>query len=336
MANAYGIEGSHLFITGGAGFIGTTLASRLADDNRVTLFDNLHNNALANSPLKEHPNITLVKGDVLDRGAVRAAMTDDVDLVVHCAAIAGVDTVVAAPLKTLEVNIQGTFNVLGAAAELPRLARVVDFSTSEVFGQHAYNVSEFEISPTVTIGEARWTYAVSKLAGEFITHCYHVQHGLPTVTVRPFNIYGPNQVGIGAIHNFVVRAIHNEDLVIHDEGSQIRAWCYIDDFVDGVLRAVSNPEAVGRSFNIGNPRSTLTTYNLAELVIRVAESASGLKFKKMGHMDVALRIPNIQSAREILGFEPRVEIEEGLRRTVAWYRQKAENAARPGAAGLRA
>ncbi|MBZ0172146.1 MAG: GDP-mannose 4,6-dehydratase, partial [Phycisphaerales bacterium] len=163
MANKYGVEGSHLFITGGAGFIGTTLASMLADDNRVTLYDNLHNNALEHSPLRDHPNINFVKGDILDAASLAGAMTKDVDRVIHCAAIAGVDTVVNAPLKTLEVNIQGTFNVFAAANTLPNLKRIVDFSTSEVFGQHAYNVSEFEISPTVTIGEGRWTYAVSKL-----------------------------------------------------------------------------------------------------------------------------------------------------------------------------
>ncbi len=322
MANNYGIEGSHLFITGGAGFIGTTLALMLADDNTITLYDNLHNNALEHSPLREHPNITLVQGDILDPQALEKAMTDDVTHVIHCAAIAGVDTVVNAPLKTLQVNIQGTFNVFNAASKLKNLQRIVDFSTSEVFGQHAYNVSEFEISPTVTIGEGRWTYAISKLTGEFITHCYHVQHDMPTVTVRPFNIYGPNQVGVGAIHNFVTRAIKNEDLIIHDEGSQIRAWCYVDDFVDGVLRATVAPEAVGRSFNIGNPRSTLTTYNLAELIIRIAESSSGTTFKEMGFSDVALRIPNIQTAREVLGYEPKVELEEGLARTIAWYRIK--------------
>jgi len=322
VSNPYGIEGSHVFITGGAGFIGTTLASKLADDNRITLYDNLHNNALQSSKVKEHPNVTLVQGDILDLDNLRQAMSADVDYLIHCAAIAGVDTVIKNPLKTLEVNIIGVFNVFRAAAELKNLKRIVDFSTSEVFGAHAYNVDEFTINPSVTIGEARWTYAISKLSGEFVAHSFHEQHGLPTVTVRPFNVYGPNQVGVGAIHHFVVRAIKGEDLFIHDDGSQIRAWCYVDDFVHGVLLTLANDVAIGRSYNIGNPRSTVTTYNLAKLVVLEADSASALRYKKMGFQDVALRIPNIESARRDLGFEPQVELDEGLRRTIAWYRDK--------------
>ncbi|MCC7410761.1 MAG: NAD-dependent epimerase/dehydratase family protein [Gammaproteobacteria bacterium] len=322
MSNPYGIEGSHVFITGGAGFIGTTLAARLADANRITLYDNLHNNALQSSPVRDHPNVRLVQGDVLDLDNLRSALSPDVEYCIHCAAIAGVDTVIKNPLKTLEVNILGVFNVFRAAADLGGLKRIVDFSTSEVFGAHAYNVDEFTINPSVTIGEARWTYAISKLSGEFIAHAYHEQFGLPTVTIRPFNVYGPNQVGVGAIHHFVVRAVRNEDLFIHDDGSQIRAWCYVDDFVHGVLLTLSNEIATGRSYNIGNPRSTVTTYNLAKMVLVAAGSDSQMRYRKMGFQDVALRIPNIDSARRDLGFEPQIELDEGLRRTVAWYREK--------------
>ncbi len=324
MSNPYGVNDSHVFITGGAGFIGTTLASRLADQNRVTLFDNLHNNALQNSPIKDHPNVTLIEGDVLDLACLENGMDESVEYAIHCAAIAGVDTVINNPLRTLEVNIMGVFNTCKVAAKLPNLKRFVDFSTSEVFGQQAYNVDEFTINPTVTIGEARWTYAVSKLAGEFIAHSYHEQFGMPTITIRPFNVYGPNQVGIGAIHQFVLRAIRGEDLIIHDDGSQIRAWCFVDDFVHGVLLTLTSDTAIGRSYNIGNPRSTVTTYNLARLIVNLAGSESELTFRKMGFSDVALRIPNIDSARNDLGFEPQIELEEGIARTIEWYRAKVQ------------
>ena len=322
MSNQYGLHGSKLFITGGAGFIATRIATRLADDNVIVLFDNLHNNAFDNTELKNHRNVRLVKGDVRDLHAIEAALEPDVEYVIHCAAIAGVDTVLKNPTTTLEVNILGVFNIVKAALKLRGLKRLVDFSTSEVFGQHAYNVDEFTIRPTVTIGEARWTYAVSKLAGEFITHAFHMEYDLPSVIVRPFNIYGPNQVGVGAIHHFVVRAIADEDLIIHDDGSQIRAWCYVDDFVHGVLLAMTSEKSVGKSYNIGDPRSVVTVYNLARLIIAVAESASKIRYKQVNYQDVALRIPNIARAREDLGFEPTVELEEGLRRSIEWYRQR--------------
>jgi len=322
VGNSYGITGSKVFITGGAGFIATRMASLLADDNEIVLYDNLHNNAYQHTALSDHPNVKLVVGDTLDPDKLASAMDPDVNYVIHCASIAGVDTVRQYPMKTLKVNILGAFNVLHETSKLKSLKRFMDFSTSEVFGQQAYNVDEFSIKPEVTIGEARWTYAISKLASEFITHAYHVQQAMPTVIVRPFNIYGPNQVGVGAIHHFVVRAVKGEDLVVHDDGSQIRSWCYVDDFVHGILLSLANDVAIGKSYNIGNPRSTITVYNLAQLIRTLAGSTSIVRFEARNYQDVALRIPNINSARTDLGFEPAVELEEGLTRTIDWYRSK--------------
>jgi nucleoside-diphosphate-sugar epimerase len=331
MANQYGLTGRHVFITGGAGFIATTLAGRLADDNRITLYDNLHNDALRNSPLRRHPNVKFVKGDVLDAAGLAAAVAPDVTHVVHCAAIAGVGTVLQDPIRTLKVNILGVFNVLDAVAALPKLERFIDFSTSEVFGRQAYNVREDNVSPTVRVGEARWTYSISKLAGEFIAHSYHTMRKVPTVTVRPFNIYGPNQVGIGAIRQFTLRALRNEDVVVHNDGTQIRAWCYVDDFVHGVLLGMTRPEAVGKSYNIGNPRSVLTTLELAKLVIRTAGSKSRIVFQPLDYTDVEVRTPDITAARRDLGYEPVVEMEEGIVRTVEWFRAQEASAVRPAA-----
>jgi nucleoside-diphosphate-sugar epimerase len=173
------------------------------------------------------------------------------------------------------------------------------------------------------VGEARWTYAVSKLATEHLAHNYHVQYGLPAVSIRPFNIYGPGQVGEGAIHRFIVRALRGEDLELHNDGSQIRAWCYIDDIVEAVLLVLEKPEAVGHAFNIGNARSVCTIYDLARHVVRISGSASKLRFVEWNHPDVELRIPNIDKARQRLGYEPRVDLEEGLARTIAWYRERS-------------
>jgi nucleoside-diphosphate-sugar epimerase len=320
MSNKYGITNAKIFITGGAGFIANRLATELLDDNEIVLFDNLHNNAFKNSKIKDHKNVRLIKGDVRDIAAMSAAADQDIDYFIHCAAIAGVDTVMSDPMRVMTVNLKGTFNAVEVAEKLPKLRKFVDFSTSEVFGSHAYNVDEFTINPTVTVGEARWTYAISKLAGEFIVHSSHVQNKLPAVTVRPFNIYGPNQVGVGAIHAFAKRAIANLPLTIHDDGSQIRSWCYVDDFAHGVLLAMAQQDLHGKSYNIGNPRSTLTVYNLAREIIAAAGSSSKIEFKKMNHSDVALRIPNIESARSSLGFEPVVELDDGLKRTIEWYR----------------
>src|SRR5439155_3848717 len=216
-----------ILITGGAGFIGTTLARQLVDENEVTALDNLHRDALSGTDLMAHPNFTFREGDVLDAELVREAAAGATHIV-HCAAIAGVDTVLESPVRTMRVNLIGTYNVLEAAvATQSTLERLVDFSTSEVFGTHAYNVKEGNVSTIGSVGEARWTYAVSKLAGEHMAHAYHDELRVPAVTVRPFNVYGPGQIGGGAIRAFIEAALRGENLTVRGDGSQIRAWCYV-------------------------------------------------------------------------------------------------------------
>jgi nucleoside-diphosphate-sugar epimerase len=227
------------------------------------------------------------------------------------------------PVHTMKVNMIGTYNLLEAALQEPKVERFIDFSTSEVFGVYAYKVREGDVTSLGVVGEARWTYAVSKLATEHLTHNYHKKYGLPALSIRPFNIYGPGQVGEGAIHAFVQRALQNQDLEIHNDGSQIRAWCYVDDIVDGILLCLEKPEAIGQIFNIGNPRSVITIYNLARQVVQLSCSTSRLVFVPWNNADVELRIPNIDKARKLLGYEPKVDLEEGLLYTIEWYRKKS-------------
>jgi UDP-glucose 4-epimerase len=221
----------------------------------------------------------------------------------------------------MRVNVIGTYNALEAAlATIGTLERFIDFSTSEVFGTHAFRVTEGQVSTIGSVGEARWTYAVSKLAGEHMAHAYHDELGLPTVTVHPFNVFGPRQIGGGAIRAFIEAALAGRDLTIHGDGSQIRAWCYVTDMVSGVLTCLERPEAVGQTFNIGNPRSSVTIYDLAQRIKRLTDAPGEVVFQPLDYADVELRIPNVEKARELLGWEPEVELDDGLARTIAWYR----------------
>ncbi|MDJ0762076.1 MAG: NAD-dependent epimerase/dehydratase family protein [Myxococcota bacterium] len=315
------LKGKQILITGGAGFIGTRLALRLVDDNRVVVLDTLHRNALTTSGLEHHPNLTLIKGDVRDRMAVKQAVRGATHIV-HLASIAGVDTVMANPLLTMDVCIKGTFNLLETALETDGIERFVDFSTSEVFGRYAYNVTEGDVTSLGAVGEARWTYAVSKLATEHLCHVMYKQHELPTVTVRPFNIFGPGQVGTGAIHHFVVRAINNDPIEVHNNGVQIRAWCYIDDLIDGLLLTLSRPEAVGRTFNIGNPQTAVTVHHLARLIVDLVGSKSQITHIDWPFPDVELRVPDVSAAAALLNFQPKFDLNEGLQLTIDWYRKK--------------
>jgi nucleoside-diphosphate-sugar epimerase len=319
-----GITGKRLFVTGGAGFIGTALIHRLIDDNSVVVYDTLARNALAATRLLNHPNLTLVQADVLDEAHLRSAMAGS-QIVIHLAAVAGVDTVMRSATRTMAVNMVGTLNVLKAAVELERIDRFMDFSTSEVYGTYAFKLGENETTNMGAVGNARWTYAISKLAAEHLAHSYHKEFGLPVVSIRPFNIYGPGQIGEGAIHVFVTRALRDEDLKIHGDGDQIRSWCYIDDIVDALLLALEHPAAVGEVFNVGNPRGTITILSLAQMIVRLCNSSSRIVFEPKTYMDIELRIPRIEKAKTILGFRPQVELEEGLLRTIAWYRRQHVN-----------
>jgi UDP-glucose 4-epimerase len=312
------IKNKRIFITGGAGFIANTLIARLIEDNKIVVYDNFFRDTLTSSPYGSHSHIEIIKGDVLDYPHLCHAM-GKTDLVVHAAAIAGIDTVIKSPTTTMRVNMIGTANVLEAAKENEVKDRFVDFSTSEVFGSHAFKSTEDSDTVAGSAGEARWTYAVSKLAGEHLSMAYYREFGLPVVGIRPFNVYGPGQTGEGAIQVFIKRALKNEDLEIHGDGSQIRAWCYIDDFVDCLMQCMERTEAIGESFNIGNSRAVMTTYGLAQTVCRVLNSQSRIVFKPALSAEVELRIPSVEKAFNILGFKAKIDLDEGILRTAEYY-----------------
>ncbi len=313
------IKNKKIFITGGAGFIANSIIMHLVEFNKINAYDNFHRDTLSGSPYAHHPNLTVIKGDVLDKELLIKSMKG-ADIVVHAAGIAGIDTVIINPVKTMTVNMIGTANTLEAALINQVKGRFVDFSTSEIFGSMAYKSTEESNTVAGSAGEARWVYAVSKLAGEHLTHAYYKQYKLPTVTVRPFNVYGPGQTGEGALQVFIKRALKDEDIFINGDGTQIRAWCYVDDFVDCLLRCIEDPKAVGESFNLGNARAVITTLGLAQTVCRVLNSKSGILFRPQLSADIELRIPSVEKAEKILGFKAKVDLDEGIIRTADYFK----------------
>lgn len=313
------IENKTIFITGGAGFIGSTLISHLIDNNKIIVYDDFRRDALQSKPYRNHANLKIIHGNILDGEFLKKSMKG-AQIVVHCAAIAGIDTVILKPTETMRVNMIGTANALEAAKDLTDLQRFIDFSTSEVFGQFAFRAEESQSTHIGAVGEARWTYAVSKLAGEHLTKAYNEEFGMPTVTLRPFNIYGPGQVGEGAMRAFIELAIKNEEIHIHGDGNQIRAWCYIDDLINGLLCAIERPEAIGESLNIGNARAAITIYGLAQTIVRVLNSSSVITFAMKDYADVELRIPSVKKAKDLVGFEAKVDLEEGIKRSADFFK----------------
>ncbi len=313
------LENKTIFITGGAGFIANTLIKHYIETNIIIAYDNFHRDTLSGSKFANHPNLKIIKGDVLDLELLTKSMKG-ADVVIHAAGIAGIDTVILNPVHTMQVNMTGTANALEAAHINNIRDRFIDFSTSEVFGSMAFHSSEDDSTVAGSAGEARWTYAVSKLAGEHLAHAYYRQYKLPVVTVRPFNVYGPGQTGESAMQIFIKQALNNETLKIDGDGNQIRAWCYVDDFVDCLIRCIEDPKATGQSFNIGNARAVITILGLAQTVCRVLKSESKIVHVPPLSADIAIRIPSVDKANEILGFKAKVDLEEGILSTAQWMK----------------
>lgn len=310
-----------VLITGGAGFIGTHLAERLAPRCEVVLLDNLRRDSLRLVPsLAQQESIRILKGDILDSALLEQAV-DGVDTVIHLAAIAGVSSYYDEPLRTLEVNVLGTVRLLEAAARRG-IRQFIHFSTSEVYGADALWASETSVLGIGPVSDLRWVYATSKLTGEQFVLRSAEKHRFAATVVRPFNIYGPRQTGEGAISNFCRAVAAGEPVTVYGDGSPIRAWCYVSDLVDAVDLLLTSEAGAGEVYNVGNPAEVETTLGLAR---RVAALAPGtpILFQEAARSEVRARIPSIEKAKLALGFEPKIDLEQGLRATLDWFRSES-------------
>ncbi len=313
-----------ILLTGGAGFIGTHLAERLGKENDVSLLDSFRRDSFALAPqLRSMPNVSVVRADVGDPASLTGVCAG-VDVVVHMAAIAGVSTYYSDPLLTLRTNILGTVNLLEEVVRAG-VNQFVYFSTSEVYGSEARNVSEANPLTIGSVTDRRWVYSTSKIAGENFSLRFAEQYGFSCSVVRPFNVYGPRQVGEGAISNFCRAAAANTPLKVYGDGTAVRAWCYVSDMVDAVESIIGTEAAAGRVFNIGNPDAVETTTGLAERIARLAPGAT-IERQASEHAEVKERSPVIEVAREVLGYTPKVGLDEGLRRTFEWFLESQDAA----------
>jgi len=272
--------------------------------------------------MKLNKNVRLVKGDVLDPNSLENVVKD-VDVIFHLAAVAGINTVTKSPITTMKINLIGTYNLFQAIEKKnPKVGRVVLTSTSEVYGKYSFLGKEDGLTSQGPVSEPRWCYATSKLAAEHLAHSYFLEKRIPVTILRYFNVYGPRQTGESAIHNFVEKSLKGEDLTIFGDGLQVRSWCHVNDGVDGTLLAASSDKAIGEVFNIGNPKTAITVASLAEMVVQLSKSKSKIKYVPKDFADVELRIPDISLARNVLGFSPKVDLQEGILKTLEWFSTK--------------
>jgi UDP-glucose 4-epimerase len=316
-----------VLITGGCGFVGSHLAERLLTDGHdVVALDDLSTGSLANvAGFRDHARFRCVIDNVAN-DAVIGPLIDDADLVFHLAAAVGVKLIVERPVHTIETNVHGTDIVLTHAVRTRTPVFIA--STSEVYGKSVH--VPFREDADLVLGPSskhRWAYACSKLIDEFLGLAYWKERALPVVIVRLFNTVGPRQTGqYGMVlPRFVGQALAGEPITVYGDGTQSRSFTYVGDVVDALVTLMATPAAVGQVLNIGNPHE-ISIRALAERVRALAGSHSSIvsipydEAYEEGFEDMPRRVPDIARIHALIGFEPRVPLDEIIQRVIAFHR----------------
>jgi UDP-glucose 4-epimerase len=320
-----------VLITGGSGFIGGHLAEALLDaGHTVFIIDDLSTGSIENiAHLKGRPGFHYTI-DTVFNDAVVAELVDRADVVFHLAAAVGVKLIVQDPVHTLETNVHGTEVVLRHAAKKQKLVFIA--STSEVYGKSTD--VPFREDADLVMGATsrhRWAYACSKAMDEFLALAYWKQKHLPVIIVRFFNTVGPRQTSrYGMVlPTFVRQALAGEPITVFGDGKQSRSFTYVGDVVGALLKLMVEPKAIGQVFNIGNPQE-VTIGDLAQRVKQMTGSNSPIQFVPYdkaydpGFEDMPRRVPDLTRIRALIGYEPKVQLEEIIERVIAQSRQQSE------------
>jgi UDP-glucuronate decarboxylase len=306
---------SRIMITGGAGFIGSHLTKRLLEEgNDVLVVDNFYSGSRANlSDLMRNPQLELLRHDVT------FPLYVEVDEIYHLACPASPVFYQRDPVQTTKTSVMGSINMLGLAKRTK--ARILLSSTSEVYGDPTVHPQPESYWGNVNPIGIRSCYDEGKRCAETLFFDYRRQHDMPVKVARIFNTYGPGMRPDDGrvVSNFIVSALRNEPLTVFGDGSQTRSFCFVDDLVDGLVRLMSTTHDVTGPINIGNPNE-FTMMELAELVNEIVGSSAGIEYRPLPSDDPTQRQPDISLARATLGWQPTIELREGLDATVAYFR----------------
>ncbi|MBA4395940.1 MAG: NAD-dependent dehydratase [Syntrophus sp. (in: bacteria)] len=305
-----------ILVTGGAGFLGSHLCERLLKEgNDVICLDNFFTGSKANIlHLLPDPHFELIRHDIIN------PIYLEIDEIYNLACPASPIHYQFNPIKTIKTSVMGAINALGLAKRVK--AKILQASTSEVYGDPEVHPQTEDYWGRVNPIGIRSCYDEGKRAAECIMMDYHRQNQVNVKIVRIFNTYGPRMaIDDGrVVSNFIVQALTNQDITVYGDGSQTRSFCYVDDLIDGIIRMMATPNGFLGPVNIGNPRE-FTILELAEMLIRMTGSRARIIFKPLPQDDPRQRKPDIALAREALGWQPNVPLEEGIEKTIAFFQK---------------
>ncbi len=304
-----------ILVTGGAGFLGSHLCERLlSEGHEVICLDNLFSGSKRNIyHLMDNKNFEFIRHDIIQ------PILLEVDMIYHLACPASPVYYQMNPVKTTKTNVMGTINMLGLAKRVK--ARILLASTSEVYGDPLVHPQKEDYRGNVNPIGPRSCYDEGKRVAECLMFDYHRQNNVDIRVVRIFNTYGPRMAKNDGrvLSNFIVQALKGEPLTVYGDGSQTRSFCYVDDMIEGIIRFMEQEEHTG-PVNLGNPEE-VTILDLAKRIIELSGSSSDIAFLPLPPDDPTRRRPDITLAKKIIGWEPKVSLEEGLRKTISYFRE---------------
>lgn len=309
-----------ILITGGAGFIGSHLSERLLQEgNRVLCVDNFLTSSKANvAHLVSNPNFKLINHDIIEP----LQIDEDIQEIYNLACPASPIHYQQNAIRTIKANTIGVINILGLAKK--KGARVLQASTSEIYGEPEVSPQSEEYRGNVNPTGPRACYDEGKRCAETLFFDYHRSHGVEIKVIRIFNTYGPRMARDDGrvVSNFIVQALENKEVTINGDGSQTRSFCYVDDLVEGIMKMMASGSEITGPINLGNPNEK-TIKEIAELVIQLTGSNSKIVYQPLPEDDPTNRCPNISKANQLLGWSPVVGLEEGLKKTIAYFRMSS-------------
>ncbi len=306
-----------ILVTGGAGFIGSYICERLLEEgNEVLCVDNCYTGSKSNiHHLLNNHNFEFIRHDIT------FPLYVEVDEIYNLACPASPIHYQRNPVQTLKTSVHGAINMLGLAKRLN--IKILQASTSEVYGDPEVSPQPETYKGAVNPIGKRACYDEGKRCAETLFFDYHRQHDLNIRVARIFNTYGPRMLPDDGrvVSNFIVQALKNEDITIYGNGNQTRSFCYIEDTVEGLIRMMNNTENFSGPLNIGNPNE-FTILELAEKVIKLTNSSSKITYNDLPEDDPKQRKPDIGLAKNKIGWIPNIQIEEGLQKTIKWFKEK--------------